>query len=88
VEQVTTLVLEGPARRFARIRRIEIKGVAVILVFLIWQLLHWLLFGCRNSQRRPGDLLAKGSLAMLPALTGGCTNRAIWAAEPLLCQIR
>jgi hypothetical protein len=24
-----------------------------ILLFLIWQLLHWLLFGCKNSQKRP-----------------------------------
>ena len=24
-----------------------------IRVFLIWQLLHWLLFGCKNSQKRP-----------------------------------
>jgi hypothetical protein len=24
-----------------------------ILLFLIWQLLHWLLFGCENSQKRP-----------------------------------
>ena len=31
VEQVTTLVLEGLARRFARIRSIEITGAVVIL---------------------------------------------------------
>jgi hypothetical protein len=31
-----------------------------ILVFLIWQLLHWLLFVCNNSQKRPGDLFVKG----------------------------
>jgi hypothetical protein len=34
-----------------------------ILVFLIWQLLHWLLSGCKNSQNiqnRPGDLFAEG----------------------------
>ena len=32
-------------------------------VFLIWQLLHWLLFGCKNSQniqKRLGDLFSKG----------------------------
>jgi hypothetical protein len=50
-----------------------------ILVFLIWQLLHWLLFGCQNSQKRPrATYLRRGSLAMLPALTGGSTNRATW----------
>jgi hypothetical protein len=58
-----------------------VTAAAEILVFLIWQLPHWLLFGCKNSQKRLGDLLAKGSLAMLPALTGGCTHRATWAAS-------
>jgi hypothetical protein len=24
-----------------------------ILIFMIWQLLHWLLFGCKNSQKGP-----------------------------------
>jgi hypothetical protein len=40
-----------------------VTDAAEILVFLIWQLLHWLLFGCKNSQniqKRPGDLFAKG----------------------------
>jgi len=27
-----------------------VTGAVEILVFLIWQLLHWLLFGCQNSQ--------------------------------------
>jgi hypothetical protein len=88
VEQVTISALGGPAWRVARIPSMGVTAAAEILVFLIWQLLHWLLFGCRNSQKRPGDLLAKGSLAMLPALTGGSASRATWAAEPLLCQIR
>jgi hypothetical protein len=26
-----------------------------ILLFLIWQLLHWLLFGCKNSQTHPEE---------------------------------
>ena len=62
-----------------------------ILVFLIWQLLHWLLFGCKNSQniqKRPGDLFVKGQSGNAAGLTGGSTNRAPWAAEPLLRQIR
>ncbi len=91
VEQVTKSALEGPMWRFARIPSMGVTDAVEILVFLIWQLLHWLLFGCKNSQniqKRPGDLFAKGSLAMLPALTGGSTNRAPWAAEPLLRQIR
>ena len=55
-----------------------------ILVFLIWQLLHWLLFGCKNSQKRPRATCGNAA----GPLTGGSTNRATWAAEPLLCQIR
>jgi hypothetical protein len=89
VEQVTTFALEGPARRFARIRSIGLADAVEVLVFLIWQLLHRLLFGCKNSQERPrATCLQRGSPAMLPALIGSSTNRATWAAEPLLCQIR
>jgi hypothetical protein len=39
--------------------------VVEILVFLIWQLLHWLLFACKNSQniqKRLGDLFAEGAV--------------------------
>jgi hypothetical protein len=60
VEQVTMSALEGPAWRVARIPSMGSRDAVEILVFLIWQLLHWLLFGCKNSQKRPGDLLAKG----------------------------
>jgi hypothetical protein len=88
VEQVTTSAMAGPTWRFARIPSMGSRDAVEILVFLIWQLPHWLLFGCKNSQKRPGDCLRRGSLAMLPALTGGSTNRAPWAAEPLLCKIR
>jgi hypothetical protein len=89
VEHVTTLGLEGPAWRFAGISSMGITNALEVLVFLIWQLLHWLLFGCRNSQERSrATWLRTGSPAMLPAPTGGSTSRATWAAEPLLCQIR
>ena len=63
VEQVTKSALEGPMWRFARIPSMGVTDAVEILVFLIWQLLHWLLFGCKNSQniqKRPGDLFAKG----------------------------
>ena len=64
VEQVTTLVLEGPAGRFARIRSLEITRAVVILVFPIWQLLAWLIFRCKKQAKQPGaaegDLFAKG----------------------------
>jgi hypothetical protein len=59
VEQVITSALEGPTWRFARILSMRVTDAVEILVFLIWQLLHWLLFGCKNSQnrqKRPGDL--------------------------------
>ena len=52
-EQVTTSALEGPAWRFAGIPSVGITDAVEVLVFLIWQLLHWLLFGCKNSQERP-----------------------------------
>jgi hypothetical protein len=91
VKQVTKSALEGPTWRFARIPSMGVTDAVEILVFLIWQLLHWLLFGCKNSQniqKRPGDLFAKEQSGMPPALTGGSTNRTTWAAEPLLRQIR
>jgi len=62
VEQVTKSALE-PTWRFARIPSMGVTDAVEMLVFLIWQLLHWLLFGCKNSQniqKRPGDLFAKG----------------------------
>jgi hypothetical protein len=89
VEQVTTSALERRAWRFAGISSVGITDALGALVFLIWQLLHWLLFGCKNSQERPrATWLRRGSPAMLPAPTGGSTSRATWAAEPLPCQIR
>jgi hypothetical protein len=53
VEQVTTAALGGPTWRFPRIPSMRVTDAVEILVFLIWQLLHWLLFGCKNSQKRP-----------------------------------
>jgi len=79
-EQVTTSALEGPAWRFAGIPSVGITDTVEVLVFLIWQLPHWLLFGCKNSQERPrATCLRRGSPAMLPAPPGGSTNRATWA---------
>jgi hypothetical protein len=40
-----------------------VTGAAEILGFLIWQLLDWLLFGCKKQQKqREGDLFAKGAV--------------------------
>ena len=68
-----------------RIPSIGVTDAVEILVFLIWQLLRWLLSGCKNSQERPrATYLRRGSPALLPVLTGGgSTNRATWAAEPV-----
>jgi hypothetical protein len=64
VEQVTTSALEGPTWRFARIPSMGVTDAVEILVFLIWQLLHWLLFGCKKQRKQPeeaeGDLFAEG----------------------------
>src|SRR6202008_889408 len=59
VEHVTKSALEGPMWRFARLPSTGVRDAVEILVFLISQLPHWLLFGCKNSQnieKRPGDL--------------------------------
>jgi hypothetical protein len=61
VEQGTKSALE-PTWRFARIPSMGVTDAVEILLFLVWQLLHWLLFGCKNSQniqKRSGDLFAK-----------------------------
>jgi hypothetical protein len=52
VEQVTTSALEGLASRFAGIPSMGVTVAAEILVFLFWQLPHWLLFGCKKQQKR------------------------------------
>jgi hypothetical protein len=81
--------LEGPARRFARIRSIGITDAGEVLVFLIWQLPRWLLFGCRNSQERPSaTCLRRGSPVMPLAHLAVPRAGPTLAAEPLLCQIR
>jgi hypothetical protein len=89
VEQVTNFVSGRAAPALCQGSQTGTTDAVEVLVFLIWQLLRWLLFGCKNSQ----DLsrmtcLRRGSPAMLPAPTGGFTNRASWAPEPALCQIR
>jgi hypothetical protein len=62
VEQVTTSALEGLAWRFAGIPSMGVADAAEILVFLIWQLLHWLLFGCKNSQKGPDEPVGEGAV--------------------------
>jgi hypothetical protein len=57
LEHVTMSALGGPTWRFARIPSMRVTDAVEILVFLVWQLLLWLLFGCKNSQKRAeGDL--------------------------------
>jgi hypothetical protein len=50
VEQVTKSALGGPTWRFPRVPSMGVTDAVEILLFLIWQLLYWLLFGCKNSQ--------------------------------------
>ena len=61
VEQVTTSDLEGPAWRFAGIPSVGITHGVEVFVFLIWQLLNWLLFGCKNSQEWPRTTICKAA---------------------------
>jgi hypothetical protein len=51
VEQVTKSALEGPTWRFARIPSMGVTDAVEILVFLIWQLPHRLLFGCKRFSK-------------------------------------
>ena len=84
VEQVTKSALEGPTWPFARIPSMGVTDAVEILVFLIWQLLHWLLFGCKNSQniqKRPGDLFAKGQSG-----NAAGPNRRFHEPGPLGCR--
>jgi hypothetical protein len=53
--------LEGPARRFAGIPRMGTTDAVEVLVFLIWQLLNRLLFGCKNSQEWPRTTICEAA---------------------------
>src|SRR5580693_4565364 len=88
VEQVTRLALEGPAPRFAGVPSVGITGAVEVLVFLISQLLHWLLFGCKNSQEKPRPVCEGASPAMLRPHAAVSRTGPHAAAEPLLCQIQ
>jgi hypothetical protein len=68
VEQVTSSALQGPTWRFAGIPSMRVTDAVEILAFLIWQLLHWLLFylAAKNSKPARATCLRMGSLAMLP----------------------
>lgn len=59
VEQVAISALERPAWRYAAIPSEGTTEAVEVLVFLIWQLLHWLLSGCKNSQERRATCLRR-----------------------------
>jgi hypothetical protein len=61
VEQVTTSDLEGPAWRFAGIPSMGITEAREALIFLIQQLLDWLLFGCKNSREWPRTTICEAA---------------------------
>jgi hypothetical protein len=67
VEHVTTSALEGPVWRFAGIPSMGATDAVEILLFLIWQLPHWLLFGCKKAKiarRGRATCWRRGSLAI------------------------
>jgi hypothetical protein len=91
VEQVTMFVLEGPTRRFARIRSIRDQTALEILVLLFWQLLARLIFRYKKQQKQPG--VAEGALfrsarPACPGRPGNSTNRATRAVDLLRGQLR
>jgi hypothetical protein len=61
---VTNSALERPAWRFAAIPSEGITDSVEVLVFLIGQLLNWLIFRCKKQQKQlgaaEGDLFGKG----------------------------
>jgi hypothetical protein len=89
-EEVTISALERPAWRFAAISKRGDHRRAQVLVVLIWQLMRlaviWLQKQPRSGRGLP--VFRRGCPAMLLAAPGGSTNRATWATEPLLCEIR
>jgi hypothetical protein len=85
VEQVAISALERPAWRFAAIPSEGTTDAVEVLVFLIWQLLHWLLSGCKNSQERPrATCLRSGSPARLPTPPGGSTEPGLQNSPRLI----
>jgi hypothetical protein len=73
VEQVTISALEGPVWDFAAIPSEGITDAVEVLVFLIWQLLHWPLFGCKKQPGgAEGDRYAKRQSGNATDPTGGC----------------
>ena len=87
VEPVTRLALEGPPRALLGAER-GITGALEVLVFLILQLLHWLVFGCKNSQEKPRSVGEGASPATLRPHAAVSRTGATWVAEPLLRQIQ
>ena len=62
VEQVTISALERAAWRFEAILREGIADAVEVVVFLVWQFLRWLLFGCKNSQGPSWAIYLRGAV--------------------------
>jgi hypothetical protein len=89
VEQVTISALEGPTWRVAGIPSMGVTDAVEILCVSDLAITALAVIWLQKTARRGRATgWRRGSLAMLPALTGGSTHRATWAAEPLLCKIR
>jgi hypothetical protein len=78
VEQVTTLVLEGPARPLCQDSEHRNQGTIVIIVFRVWQLSARLIFRCKKQPKQPGaakgDLFAKGQSGNATGATRRCAD--------------
>jgi hypothetical protein len=87
VEQVKIWVLEGPARRFARISEHGVKGVAGVLVFIT------AIVGLAviSLQKQPGGAesvrLRRAVRQRYRPQPGGSNEPGHWASEPLARQI-
>ena len=71
---MTRLALEGPATALLGSER-GITGALEVLVFLISQLLHWLVFGCKKQPGEAEICRRRGKSGNATATRGGFTNR-------------
>ena len=67
VEQVTNFVSGRTAPAFCQGSQMGTTDAVEVLVFLIWHLLRWLLFGCKNGQERRRPTWVPGFKVSLPA---------------------
>jgi hypothetical protein len=88
-EQVTTSALKGSAWRFAGIASVEITGAVEVLAFSFGNYCTGCYLSAKTARSGRGRPVCERAVRQWyrphPTVS---TNRATWAAEPLLCQIR